>query len=45
MRNEYGNVVPHDLHVGPEVFVICTLEIQLNPWKTCRMMVRSSEEM
>lgn len=45
MSNEYGNVVPHDFHVGPEVFVIFTLEIQLNPWERCRMVVCSSEEM
>lgn len=45
MSNEYGNIVPHDLHVGAEVFVIFTLEIQLNGWKRCKIVVCSSEEM
>ena len=45
MGKEYGNVVTHDLHVCSEVWVIFTLEIQLDPVERCRVMVRASEKM
>lgn len=45
MSKEYGNVVTHDLHVCPEVWVIFTLEIQLDPGEICRVMMGAGEEM
>ena len=45
MGKEYGNVVTHDLHVCSEVWVIFTLEIQLDPVERCRVMVRAGEKM
>ena len=45
VRNEYGNIVTHNFHVGPEVIVIFTLEFQVNPWERCRVVGCASEEM
>ena len=45
MSKEYGNIVTHNFHVCSEVWVIFTLENQLDTVERCRVMVRAGEEM